>query len=93
MSDQHTHEIVLRGRIGRHVLGPFLDDFRIDHVVGADAAGVTRLVGTVRDPSHLHGLVMFLASINAELVSVTPVSTNPVHIHPVHPTSDTRSTS
>lgn len=66
---EHTHEIVLRGRVGRHVLGPFVDDFVVDH---ADV-GFTRLVGTVRDASHLHGLVAFLASINAELVAINPV--------------------
>lgn len=74
-----THEIVLQGRIGRRVLGPFVDDFVVVH----DASGLTRLVGTVRDSSHLHGLVAYLASINAELISITPVT----------PTSDTRSTS
>jgi hypothetical protein len=79
MPDEHTHEIVVRGRLGRTVLGPLLDDFT---VVGAET-GRTHLVGTVRDPSHLHGLVAYLASINAELISITPV----------HATVDTRSTS
>jgi hypothetical protein len=79
MPDVHTHEIVLRGRIGLRVLGPFLDDFAVDR----DETGVTRLVGTLRDPSHLHGLVAYLASINAELISITPVISTP----------DTRSTS
>jgi hypothetical protein len=79
MPDVHTHEIVLRGRLGDHLLGPFLDDFSVDHAT----TGRTRLVGTVRDPSHLHGLVAYLASINAELVSITPVT----------PTTDPRSTS
>ena len=78
MPDVHTHEIVLRGRIGLRMLAPFVDDFTVDH----DDAGHTRLVGTVRDPSHLHGLVAYLASINAELISINPVIT----------TTDTRST-
>jgi hypothetical protein len=69
MPELHTHEIVLRGRIGRRLLGPFLDDFTVGH----DEAGLTRLAGTLRDPSHLHGLVAYLASINAELISITPV--------------------
>jgi hypothetical protein len=81
MPNAHTHEIVLRGRLGRHLLGPFLDDFTVDH----DEAGRTRLAGTVRDSSHLHGLVAYLASINAELISLTPV--NPTN------DTDTRSTS
>jgi len=79
MPDAHTHEILIRGRIGGRLLGPFLDDFTVDH----DEAGLTRLAGTVRDPSHLHGLVAYLASINAELIAITPVPR----------TSDTRSTS
>ncbi|HSP27857.1 MAG TPA: hypothetical protein VLN74_04855 [Ilumatobacteraceae bacterium] len=78
MPDLHTHEIVLRGRIGRRLLAPFLDDFTVE----ADDSGHTRLVGAVRDSSHLHGLVAYLASINAELISITPVTT----------TTDTRST-
>lgn len=81
MSDVHTHEIVLRGRFRPSLLGPFLDDFTVD----GGEAGLTRLVGTVRDSSHLHGLVAYLASINAELISITPST----HI----PNNDTRSTS
>ncbi len=84
MPDVHTHEIVLRGRLGPNLLGPFLDDFAVD----LGEAGPTRLVGTVRDASHLHGLVAYLASINAELISITPV-TAAASI----PTSDPRSTS
>jgi len=75
----NTHEIVLRGRIGQRLLGPFLDDF----TVALDETGRTRLLGSVRDASHLNGLVAYLASINAELISITPVT----------PTSDPRSTS
>ena len=70
MPDTHTHEIVLRGRLGERLLAPFLDEFTVTH----DDAGRTRLVGIVRDPSHLHGLVAYLASINAELISVTPTT-------------------
>lgn len=66
-----THEIVLRGRVGQRLLGPFVDEFTVEF----DATGCTRLVGTVRDVSHLHGLVAYLASINAELISITPVIT------------------
>lgn len=82
MIEPHVHEIVLRGRIGRHVLGPFVDDFDVDH----RRAGVTRLVGTVLDAAHLHGLVAHLASINAELISITPIP-------PEHHTDPSRSTS
>ena len=94
MPDVHTHEIVIRGRLGRRLLGPFLDDFAIDHSdpdpghsdPGHLDACTTRLVGRVRDAAHLHGLVAYLASINAELISITP-------INPVISTTTTRSTS
>ena len=79
MPDAHTHEIVLRGRLCGGLLGPFLDDFTVDH----QETGLTRLSGFIRDTSHLHGLVAYLASINAELISITPVTT----------TTNTRSTS
>ncbi len=69
MPDTHTHEIVLRGHLGLNLLGPFMDDFTLDR----DEVGITRLSGVVRDASHLHGLVAYLASINAELISITPV--------------------
>lgn len=84
MPDVHTHEILLRGRFSSRLLGPFIDDF----TPSCDDAGLTRLVGIVRDPSHLNGLVAYLASINAELISITPVTPTPDT-----PTFDTRSTS
>jgi hypothetical protein len=88
MPTARTHEIVLRGRIARRLLGPFVDEFTVDH----DRPGVTRLVGSVRDSSHLHGLVAYLASMNAELISVTHIdSTITSNSNPN--TNSTRSTS
>ncbi len=84
MPETYTHEIVLRDRLGPHVLSPFVDDFTISY----DDHGLTRLWGVVRDTSHLNGLVAYLASINAELISITPITTT-TDI----PTTDTRSTS
>lgn len=71
MPEHQLHEIVLRGRISAHLLAPFIDDFAVVH----DPAGLTRLVGAVRDSSHLHGLVAHLASVNAQLISIAPVTT------------------
>ena len=86
MPDAPTHEIVLCGRIDRTELGPFLDDFTVADDDGnhRDDPGRTRLVGTVRDASHLHGLVAYLASINASLISITPTVTPTVtpNTHP-----------
>jgi len=64
-----TYEIVIRGRASARVLHPLLDDFACDHTCD----GVTRLVGEVHDPSHLHGVVAHLTSMNAELISMSPI--------------------
>ena len=66
MSEPTTFEIVLRGRASARLLRPLLDDFTCDH----PADGTTRLVGTVRDASHLHGVVAHLTSVNVELISI-----------------------
>jgi len=64
------YQIVIRGRVSAPLLlRPLLDDFTVDH----DGDGVTRLVGEVRDPSHLHGVLIHLTSLNAELITVAQV--------------------
>lgn len=78
MTDAPTHILELRGHVRGRLLYPFLDDFR----VAPGATGVTRLSGVVRDISHLHGLVAYLASINVELISITPI-----HVPPTRSTS------
>jgi hypothetical protein len=65
-----TYEIVIRGRVSARVLLPMIDDFVLDRT----DSGVTRLRGVVRDAAHLHGLVAHLGSVNAELVSITPLA-------------------
>jgi hypothetical protein len=80
MTEPTTYEIVIRGRASARFLRPLLPDFAFDHSV----AGVTRLIGEVRDSSHLHGVVAHLTSINAELVSIAPVApeaTSPTTTH------------
>lgn len=83
MSEPTTFEIVLRGRASARLLQPLLDDFTCDH----PADGTTRLIGTVRDGAHLHGVVAHLTSVNVELISIAPAGmTNTVptnHTHPV----------
>ncbi len=89
MNTPTTYEIVIKGRASARLLRPLLDDFAIDH----DLDGVTRLIGDVRDASHLHGIVAHLTSVGAELISITPSqqSANPMpDIHPptTHETSN-----
>jgi hypothetical protein len=70
MTEPTTYEIVIRGRASARFLRPLLPDFAFDHSI----AGVTRLIGEVRDSSHLHGVVAHLTSVNAELISIAPVA-------------------
>jgi hypothetical protein len=87
MNEPTTYEIVIRGRANARVLHPLLDDFvceHLDHRAGDRVAGraadqegnegVTRLVGVVYDPAHLHGVVAHLTSMNAELISIAPLA-------------------
>lgn len=78
MNKPTTYEIVIRGRASERILGPLIDDFAVDHPV----AGQSRLVGVVRDPAHLHGVVAHLTSIAAEIISVAP--TNPAIDQPTN---------
>ncbi len=78
MFEPTTYEIVIRGRANARVLRPLLDDFVCD----LSNDGVTRLIGEVHDPAHLHGVVAHLTAMNAELVSIAPNS-------PVSPVSHT----
>ena len=74
MSDRTTYEIVIRGRASARLLRPLLDDFTFDH----SSEGTTRLVGEVTDAAHLHGLYAHLASVNAEVISISPlIATSP----------------
>lgn len=69
MSQPTTYEIVIRGRVSDRLLRPLLDDFTIDHA----RDGVTRLVGDIGDPSHLHGVLAHLTSVNIEVISIAPL--------------------
>lgn len=66
MNEPATYEIVLRGNVGDRLLRPLLDDFSVER----NEPGRTRLVGAVRDASHLHGVLVHLTSVTAEVVSV-----------------------
>ena len=69
MTEPTTYQIVLRGNASERLLRPLLDDFAVDH----PEPGRTRLSGIVTDPSHLHGVLLHLTSVAAEVISVIPV--------------------
>ena len=60
------YEIEIRGRATERILRPVVDDFQID-VTGH---GTTRLVGDIRDASHLNGLLAHFTSMNVEVVGL-----------------------
>jgi hypothetical protein len=66
MSTPNRYEIEVRGRPTHRVLRPVVDDFRIEPT----GRGTTRLVGEIRDPSHLHGLLAHFTSMNVEVVAL-----------------------
>ena len=68
MTEPITYEIELKGNVGSRSLRPLIDDFCVDQSVD----GVTRLVGNITDPSQLHGVVVHLASMNVEIISIVP---------------------
>lgn len=69
MFEPARYQIEIRGRATDRVLRPVCDDFSIeptDH-------GTTRLVGEVRDPSHLNGLLAHFTSMNVEVLELTRI--------------------
>ena len=70
MPEPTTYEIVLRGRASERLLRPLIDDFTISH----DPDGVTSLIGDIHDPSHLHGVLAHLTSVNTEIISINPIN-------------------
>lgn len=60
------YEIEIRGRATERILRPVVDDF----VIEATGSGTTRLVGEMRDASHLYGLLAHFTSMNVEIVSL-----------------------
>ncbi len=60
------YEIEIRGRATQRILHPVIDDFEISPT----EHGTTRLVGEVRDPSHLNGLLAHFTSRNVDVVAL-----------------------
>ena len=63
-----TYEIVIRGQASERILARLRDDFSIETVAGRH----TRLVGEIRDPAHLHGVINQITSLAIDIVSLAP---------------------
>ena len=59
-------EIEIGGHASERVLGPVIDEFTME----LTEAGTTRLVGVIRDPSHLNGLLAHFTSLNIEVMAL-----------------------
>lgn len=80
MTRSARYEIEMHGRATERILRPVIDDFRIEPT----EHGTTRLVGEVRDASHLNGLLAHFTSMNVDVVALrrldedeTPDPSNP----------------
>lgn len=72
MPDRISYEIVIKGAASARLLRPLIDDF----IVHRDS-GSTRLIGEIRDASHLHGLLAHLTAMNAQVMSLRPLEYPP----------------
>ncbi len=60
------YEIEIGGHASTRVLRPVVDEFTVE----LTGAGTTRLVGEIRDSSHLNGLLAHLTSLNVEMIGL-----------------------
>lgn len=60
------YAIEIGGHASDRVLRPVIDEFAIE----LTEAGTTRLVGAIRDPSHLSGLLAHFTSLNVEVIAL-----------------------
>ena len=57
------YEIEIGGHASDRVLRPVIDEFTVEFT----EAGTTRVVGAIRDSSHLNGLLAHFTSLNVEV--------------------------
>ena len=60
------YEIEIGGHASDRVLRPVIDEFAIEPT----KSGTTRLVGAIRDSSHLNGLLSHFTSLNVEVIAL-----------------------
>ena len=60
------YEIEIGGHASDRVLRPVIDEF----IIEPTRSGTTRLVGAIRDSSHLNGLLSHFISLNVEVIAM-----------------------
>lgn len=88
MSTPSRYEIEVRGRPTHRVLHPVVDDFRIEPT----GRGTTRLVGEIRDPSQLNGLLAHFTSMNVEVVALRCLDSDAEPTPTIEPTHTEKGT-
>jgi hypothetical protein len=75
--------IEIGGHASDRVLRPVIDEFTIE----LTTSGTTRLVGAIRDSSHLNGLLAHFTSLNVEVIELGRLDQHTSTEHPTTPTS------
>ena len=86
------YEIEIGGHASDRVLRPVIDEFAVEFT----EAGTTRLLGAIRDSSHLNGLLAHFTSLNVEVLGLRrldqPIgamtATTPDELHTNEPDSN-----
>ena len=72
------YEIEVGGHASDRVLRPVIDEFTVE----LTEAGTTRLVGAIRDSSHLNGLLAHFTSLNVEVMALRRIDQTTGAMHP-----------
>ena len=88
MPPPSRYEFEIRGLATERVLRPAVDDFRVE----ATGQGTTRLVGDIRDASHLNGLLAHFTSMNVEVVELRRLDHPTTTESPHQPDTTTKGT-
>ena len=67
------YEIEIGGHASDRVLRPVIDEFTIEPTT----SGTTRIVGEIRDSSHLNGLLSHFTSLNVEVIALRRIDQTP----------------
>ena len=67
------YEIEILGRATERILRPVIDDFDVE----ATECGTTRIVGEVRDASHLNGILAHFTAMNVDIVGLRRLDDRP----------------
>lgn len=83
------YEIEIGGHASDRVLRPVVDEFAVE----LTEAGTTRLVGAIRDSSHLNGLLAHFTSLHIEVLELRRLDQSTGSMPPTAPDESERNPS